>query len=123
MSKNETATVSRRTIAKGTAWSLPVVATAAAAPAANASSGQPTKDCGVNCYRDPNKKDYYVLLTCASPAMVKCVAIDGIYAELSAGQWHVHFRDARSHRSVTVYFTDGSRQDFGEEFFPVQHNH
>lgn len=109
--------VSRRTVAKGAAWSLPVVATAAAAPRASASS----PICNLVCYRVPNEKEYYVQVSCASPEAVKCVAIDGVYADPVGDMWRVHFRDARSHRSVTVYFRDGSRQDFGEEFFPVQH--
>lgn len=36
----EKSAVSRRTVAKGAAWSLPVIATAATAPAASASTGQ-----------------------------------------------------------------------------------
>ncbi|WP_446664186.1 hypothetical protein [Flexivirga sp. B27] len=36
----EKSAVSRRTVAKGAAWSLPVIATAAAAPAASASTAQ-----------------------------------------------------------------------------------
>lgn len=39
--------VDRRTIAKGAAWSLPVIATAAAAPAASASTNPTCPQCGV----------------------------------------------------------------------------
>ena len=39
----QTAGISRRTIAKGAAWAVPVVAVAAAAPAMAASGGPPTR--------------------------------------------------------------------------------
>ncbi|HWC20895.1 MAG TPA: hypothetical protein VG502_01225 [Flexivirga sp.] len=43
----ENKTVSRRSVAKGAAWSLPVIATAAAAPAASASTNPTCPQCGV----------------------------------------------------------------------------
>ncbi|GGB18225.1 hypothetical protein GCM10011492_05080 [Flexivirga endophytica] len=43
----EKKTVDRRTIAKGAAWTLPVIATAAAAPAASASTNPTCPQCGV----------------------------------------------------------------------------
>jgi len=42
MDTNAHSTVSRRTLAKGAAWAVPVIAVAAAAPAQAASGDEPT---------------------------------------------------------------------------------
>jgi len=50
----QTAGISRRTIAKGAAWAVPVVAVAAAAPAMAASGGPPTFTPGTACKNPGN---------------------------------------------------------------------
>ena len=114
---------SRRTVVRGAAWSVPVIAVAAQAPAFAASRRcRPIAEC-----KDPgegsNTKDYAVLTNCGTvvDTTVATVTIDGRLATYDAvtARYVVRgFRDSRAFRTVVITFNDGSEAETYNVAFP-----
>jgi hypothetical protein len=113
----------RRTIVRGTAWTIPVIAVAATAPAFAASQRcKPIAQC-----KEPgegqNTKDYAILTNCIGnvDSTVEGVTVDGKVAEYDAAtaQYVARgFKDSRAYRTVVLTFKDGSPNETYNVGFP-----
>lgn len=113
----------RRTLVKGVAWTMPVIAVAASAPAFAASNKcSPIAQC-----KEPgegqNTKDYAILNNCVGNLdhTVATVTIDGRVAtyEAATASWIVRgFKDSRAFRTVVLTFSDGSPTETHNVAFP-----
>lgn len=114
---------SRRTVVRGAAWTVPVLAVAAPIPAFAVSKRcRPFSTC-----KDPgdgsNTKDYEVFTNCGGADLsVVSVTVDGKPATLQAdGGYKVfNFKDSRSTRDVTICFTDQTCEDYTVGFAPCK---
>ena len=120
----------RRTIVRGTAWTVPVIALAATAPAF--ATSQPICNVTAEC-KEPgagqNTKDYRIRTNCGTvdDARIENVWVfknesktdyipgtledDGSY--LAKG-----FKDSRAYRYVRIFFNDGTSIDYNVAFPP-----
>jgi hypothetical protein len=104
-------TPTRRNIVRGAAWTVPVVAIAATAPAFAASqSCRPFAECKKPGASQDNTKTYVVVTNCgASSGNVVSITVDGQpTTPLGDGRFEtIEFKDSRNYREVVVTFNDG----------------
>ena len=114
---------SRRTVVRGAAWTVPVIAVAAQAPAFAASKRcQPFSQC-----KDPgdgsNTKDYEIFTNCGGADItVTTVTVDGEPAikQPDGGFKVFNFKDSRAFRDVRICFTDRTCEDYTVAFSPCK---
>lgn len=116
--------LNRRTIVRGAAWSAPVIAVAAAAPAFAASQRcRPYAECKRPGASQENTKTYVIVTNCGgSDPFVASVTVDGEPTTfLSDGRFETaEFGDSRNFREVVITFTDGTTEKSTVPFPPCK---
>lgn len=100
--------MTRRTVVRGTAWTIPVIAIAATAPAFAVSQRcKPVPQCK-NPGDGQNNKTYYILAGCgANDSNIDHILVDGKPTEYipENGQYEtINFKDSRNFREVKIFF-------------------
>lgn len=120
--------VTRRSIARGAAWSVPVIAVAAAAPAFAGSQPidcTPTAECKLQG-NGHNTKDYVIRTNCTSPTPIACVEVwddkrkRWVRASNNGdGTWTAYdFNDSRRDRLVRLTDARGQQKFYNVAFPP-----
>lgn len=114
--------MTRRTVVRGTAWTVPVVAVAATAPAFAASQRcRPYAECKKPGESTDSTKTYIVASNCgAADQAVTVVTVDGKETTpLGGGRFEtVEFKDSRNFRDIRVTFSDGTSEEYLNVPFP-----
>lgn len=121
MSNTEKSPVSRRSVVRTAAWSVPAVAVVTAAPAFAASTTPTCKPTGCKFPGRSNKKKVksYRLETGCGAAEVKAVFINGKTAIWDGRFWWLRDQsDSRSPLPVAIHFKDGTVWNGVVKFLP-----
>lgn len=114
--------ISRRTVAKGVAWTTPVIVAATAAPAfATSQSCRPFAECKKPGASQDKTKRYIVNTNCgAADASIVSITVDGKpTTALGDGRYEtVEFKDSRNFREVVVTFSDRPAEKYTVPFPP-----
>ena len=114
----------RRTVVRGAAWTVPVVAVATTAPAfAVSKSCRPYAECKKPGSSQDKDKTYIVNSACgAADNNIKSVTVDGKPTTLlSTGRFETEeFKDSRNFREVVIEFTDRASETYTVGFPPCK---
>lgn len=112
----------RRSLVRGAAWSVPVIAVAAAAPAfAVSQSCRPFAECKKPGASSDTDKTYVINANCGTlDNNIKTVFVDDKPTTfLSSGRYEtVQFKDSGNFRDVVITFNDGSVETYLNVAFP-----
>lgn len=115
---------SRRTVVRGAAWSVPVIAVGAPIPAFAASqSCRPFAECKKPGSSQDNTKTYIVNSNCGiADPNVSSITVDGQpTTPLGDGRFEtVEFGDSRNFREVIITFTDRPAETYTVPFPPCK---
>ncbi|WP_224276165.1 hypothetical protein [Nocardioides lacusdianchii] len=116
------ANYTRRTVVRGAAWTVPVIAVAAPIPAfATSLSCRPFAECKKPGASQDNTKTYVINSNCGTlDNNIASVTVDGKDTTfLSAGRYEtVQFKDSGNYRDVVITFTDGTIEEYKKVPFP-----
>lgn len=114
----------RRSVVRGAAWTIPVIAVASAAPAYAASqSCRPFAECKKPGSSQDKDKTYVVNSNCgATDNNIVSVTVDGQpTTPLSNGRFEtVEFGNSRNFREVVITFTDRAAETYTVPFPPCK---
>ena len=117
-------TYSRRTLVRGAAWSVPVIAVAAPIPAFAASlSCQPFAECKKPGASQDTTKTYVINSNCgAVDNNITSITVDGTPTTLlSTGRYETEeFGDSRNFRQVVITFSDRPTETYTVAFPPCK---